>query len=164
MECPVCKSTNVVKPSVAVDQGSSAHVGIGVSSGGVGVGVGSSTTREARKARDLAYKELKENIGADESLTDKVEQISIISTVAVFYYIMFGIIGYNWEGYGDSFFISIFVLLLYCVIPFIAAFLVYYYALEAYIDKLRERGGRWTKTRNKVQYWMCRSCGSTFQR
>jgi len=161
MQCPSCKSENVVRPGVAADQGSSSHIGVGLASGGVGVGLGASRTKEAKKARELQSKEFNENMGADESISQQIGYATTFLTMIALYYLEFWIIGYNWEGYGDSFFLSIAVLFLYIVVPIILATLVGMYVTE----KLESKGGKWSDIRKRsVKYWMCRSCGQTFTR
>lgn len=159
MQCPYCKSENVVRPSVAADQGSSSHLGVGIASGGVGIGLGASRTKEAKKAREIQSREFNENLGADESISQQIGYaVTGLSAVAL-YYLEFWIIGYNWEGYGDSFFLSIAVLFLYVIAPLIPAALIGTYVTE----KLESKGGRWSDIKKRsVTYWMCRSCGQTF--
>lgn len=160
MQCPYCKSSNVVKPNVAADQGSSSHLGFGISSGGMGIGIGTSKTKEARKARDLASKEFYENAGADESLAQKIGVSLFFLFLSLMYYLIFWIIGYNWEGYGDSFLLSVFVLSIYVIFPIVPSVF-----LAAFITKILERkGDKWSKImKNSVSYYMCRSCGQNFK-
>lgn len=160
MQCPYCKSSNVVRPDVANDQGSSSHLGLGISSGGVGLGIGASKTKEAQKARALASKEFFDNAGADESRAQKVGISIFFLLSAALYYIEFSAIGYNWSGYGDSFFLSIFVLGVYVVAPIIiSAFLAIYI-----IKNLERKDDKWSRiVKNRISYWMCRSCGQTFK-
>lgn len=159
VQCPYCKSSNVVRPSVAADQGSSSHLGVGIGSGGLGLGLGSSKTIEAKKARELQSKEFNENLGADESIAEKVGHSVYILTMVALYYLEFWVIGYNWGRGGDSVVLSIFILVLYIFIPLIVPAFINMYLTE----KLESKGGRWSYIRKRsVTYWMCRSCGQTF--
>lgn len=160
MQCPHCKSTDTVRPNAAFDQGSSSHVGLGLSSDGAVVGVGLSKTKEAKKARDLMYKESSENLGADESNADKQTQAMGGLLTVLMYFILFGVIGFRWEGYGDSFFLSILMLALWVIGPLLVSFLIAQY----FGNKLKENSDYWNNVEKRsVSYWMCRSCGKDFK-
>ncbi len=159
--CPNCKSTNTVRPNAAFDQGSSSHIGVGVSSNGAMLGAGLSKTKEAKKARDLMTKEFNENLNADNSNAQAVSAVAGISTMLGSYYILFFVIGYNWGGDGDSIILSLLILALYIIIP-----IAFYVMVMEYVRNMLEtRGLFWSRSykSGSVHYWMCRQCGSEFK-
>ncbi len=124
------------------------------------VGVGFSKTREAKKARELRLREANENIGANESNAEKITQVAWALISALLYFVFFGLIGFRWEGYGDSFALSIFVLAIWLILPLILG----YFVSDYFKSQLEEKGGFWTHvSKTSVEYWMCRSCGKTFR-
>jgi hypothetical protein len=120
MRCPYCKSESVVRPSVAADQGSSSHLGVGIASGGLGIGLGASRTKEAKKARELDRKESDENFEADVTLSDKRGGLAFFLTTASLYYLEYWIIGTNWIEYFNILFLMIPISILYFFIPLVA--------------------------------------------
>ena len=117
------------------------------------LGVGSSQTREAKKARDIMSKEIRENLDAEMSLADTQGVIAFFAALLGFYYLLFGLIGFDWR---DGTILGLIFYILFPIVPSIF--------LGMYITKkLNELGGRWSRLGQRVTYWMCRSCGKEFK-
>ena len=168
MKCPHCSSTNTVRPSAAVDQGSSSHIGIGASTGGATIGVGFSRSLEAKKARSLMAEEAESEVAYMYSLRTHADSIAFLIFILVLlgcFYLLWWVIGIP-SDLGSPV-ANILGAIFWVLFPFVAAI----FCVVVCQMKLESVGGKFGNFLNRSQSksvpiyksWMCRKCGNSFK-